>query len=104
MPASSSAITSGTTRWRLRRRAMSVRVQGGVQLDGLALASHRLDRAGQRVAAEQQVGDPGEVAGLDGVRLAGRGALLTDQYHLGRSEERRVGTACRREWGADHDK
>src|SRR5690625_5922387 len=26
---------------------------------------------------------PGEVAGLDGVRLAGRGALLTDQYHLG---------------------
>src|SRR5690625_6956387 len=83
MPASSSTITSGTTRWRPRRRVMSVRVQGGVQLDGLTLAGHRLDRAGQRVAAEQQSRDPGEVAGLDGVRLVRGGALLTHQDHLG---------------------
>src|SRR6478736_10028983 len=48
-----------TSRWR------SVGVQVGVELHGLALAGECLDRAGGGIAAEKQVGNPGELQSLD---------------------------------------
>lgn len=47
-------------------------VQVGVELDALGVASNRLDSAGDRIAAEEDVVLPAELGGLDhGIVFAG---------------------------------
>src|SRR5690242_6311170 len=63
-PKARAATTRIANNRRVTRGPASVGVQGGVELDAAGLPRHRLDRAGDGVAAEQDVVGARELHGL----------------------------------------
>src|SRR3954447_2029648 len=68
-PTTTARTTKKTRVRNLMQRSWSVAVQCGVQADAVAVPGLGLDRAGDRVAAEEHVVGAGELAGLDHLGL-----------------------------------